>query len=428
MLIFASARADTTDRYELVTDASTLATGDEVLIAHVTENSCRVLSRTQLNNYRLATNDVIRNADGTITPGAEAQLLTIVMADNCYLFHVEGTYQQEGTGGYFSTQSGGYLSAPSSYFSFLRTCSDSYPYKEAQATIDITNGEATITFQAWQHNTMRINSSDYWNYYIFFSCYLPTATNGYLPQIYRKIPSVTLSHTNRNNGILIASYADKRVTATLYGCTLHKNDTWNTLCLPFAVNDFTGTPLEGAVVKTLSGSAYNDSTCTLTLNFSDTLSAIEAGKPYLVKWSEGEDIQHPVFPGVVMSAETNSIETSYADFIGCIAPVTLTANDSTKFYLDTNGQPVLPEEDTSVYAFSAYFAINDTIACLPDLNIVLDYEYENTATKLERPKAEKAGYKFWREGQIYIVVPDGNGTEYDATGRKVTVLPAEGRK
>ena len=380
MFIFANALADTANRFGLVTDASTLAEGDEVLIAYVTDNRCRVLSRTQLNNYRLATNDVVRNADGTITPGAEAQLLTIVTADSCYLFHVEGTYQQEGTGGYFSTQSGGYLCAPSSYFSFLRTCSDSYPYKEAKATIDITNGEATITFQAWKHNTMRYDSVANHNYRMYFSCYLPTATNGFLPQIYRKIPSVTLNHTNMNNGILIASNAGKLVDATLYGCTLRKNDTWNTLCLPFAVNDFTGTPLEGAIVKTLSGSVYNNSTGTLTLIFSDTLSAIEAGKPYFVKWSEGEDIQHPVFPGVVMSAETNNIETPYVDFIGCFAPVALAANDSTKYYFDTNGQPVLPEENTNVYAFSAYFAINDTIAFLPDLNIVLDYENENSGT------------------------------------------------
>ncbi|MCR5849603.1 MAG: leucine-rich repeat domain-containing protein [Bacteroidaceae bacterium] len=70
---------------------------------------------------------------------------------------------------------------------------------------------------------------------------------------------------------------------TLSGRTLYKDGLWNTLCLPFDVDDFTGTPLEGATVKTLGSSSFSNGT--LNLNFTDNLSAIEAGKPYLVKWS-----------------------------------------------------------------------------------------------------------------------------------------------
>ena len=71
---------------------------------------------------------------------------------------------------------------------------------------------------------------------------------------------------------------------TLSGRTLYHDGDWNTLCLPFDVDDFTDTPLEGATVKTLTSSDFNDGT--LTLTFSDDLTSIEAGKPYIVKWTE----------------------------------------------------------------------------------------------------------------------------------------------
>ncbi len=64
--------------------------------------------------------------------------------------------------------------------------------------------------------------------------------------------------------------------------TLYKDGTWNTLCLPFGVNSLSGTPLEGATVKTL-GSTDLSNDGTLTLNFTDAAS-IEAGKPYILKW------------------------------------------------------------------------------------------------------------------------------------------------
>ena len=70
--------------------------------------------------------------------------------------------------------------------------------------------------------------------------------------------------------------------------TLYRDGDWNTLCLPFDVDNFTGTPLEGFTVMELdTETAYNghvtglDGT-TLFLNFKDA-SGIEAGKPYIVK-------------------------------------------------------------------------------------------------------------------------------------------------
>ena len=80
----------------------------------------------------------------------------------------------------------------------------------------------------------------------------------------------------------LASISSYAFDVMLQDRTFHKDGTWNTLCVPFGVNDFNGTPLEGAMVKTL-GSTDLSNGGTLTLNFTDATS-IEAGKPYILKW------------------------------------------------------------------------------------------------------------------------------------------------
>ena len=73
----------------------------------------------------------------------------------------------------------------------------------------------------------------------------------------------------------------------LTGRTLYRNGDWNTLTVPFDIDDISGTPLEGATVKTLRSTAFSDGT--LTLNFEDA-TEIEAGKPYIVKWDNGSNL------------------------------------------------------------------------------------------------------------------------------------------
>ena len=102
---------------------------------------------------------------------------------------------------------------------------------------------------------------------------------------------------NADNSAAIGAIADgKKHDVMLQDYTFScKRDDWNTLCLPFDVTDFddtdgitfSGTPLEGATVKALTGSSFSDDV--LTTNFNEVTS-IEAGKPYIVKWVKGADI------------------------------------------------------------------------------------------------------------------------------------------
>ena len=103
----------------------------------------------------------------------------------------------------------------------------------------------------------------------------------------------------------------------LTGRTLYRDGSWNTLCLPFNLSSFSGTPLEGATVKTLSSSAYSNGV--LTLSFT-SVSSIEAGKPYIVKWSSGSNIENPMFTNVTISSATANVVTTYANFLGSYAP------------------------------------------------------------------------------------------------------------
>ena len=87
---------------------------------------------------------------------------------------------------------------------------------------------------------------------------------------------------NADNDDVISATNGERHDVILSGRTLYKDGDWNTLCLPFALASFKGTPLEDATVKTLTSSSFEDGT--LTMTFSANLTRIAAGVPYIVKW------------------------------------------------------------------------------------------------------------------------------------------------
>ena len=112
----------------------------------------------------------------------------------------------------------------------------------------------------------------------------------------------------------------------LYGRTLLKTGDWNTLCLPFALSDaqIATSPLAGATIKELDTAADGTSLDegTLTLKFKDAASIV-AGKPYIVKWTSGDNIVNPVFHGVTITSTTPSDVVSNdgkVTFVGQYSP------------------------------------------------------------------------------------------------------------
>ncbi len=111
----------------------------------------------------------------------------------------------------------------------------------------------------------------------------PTIINGRMT-LYAKWTNAMVLSPNIDNSNHISEVSGQTLDVILFGHTLYCERSWNTLCLPFNLNSFTGTPLEKATVKTLASSTFSDGT--LTMNFSDNLTSIEAGKPYIVKWAD----------------------------------------------------------------------------------------------------------------------------------------------
>lgn len=166
---------------------------------------------------------------------------------------------------------------------------------------------------------------------------------------------ISLSDNTDNSEILYLNNGKKTKSVTLTGHVLYKDDSWNTLCLPFSLSNFTGTPLEGATVKKLSSTSLDDGT--LTFFFSEDLTSIEAGTPYIVKWAEGKDIVSPVFESVTIRLATAKTETTHVDFIGNYSPENLNAGDNRVLYLCADNMLYYPEAAMTINAFRAFFQL-----------------------------------------------------------------------
>ena len=169
---------------------------------------------------------------------------------------------------------------------------------------------------------------------------------------------ITLAN-NADNSETLGKYAGKKARlVTLKDRTLYKDGSWNTLCLPFDLSNFTGTPLEGATVKTLTSAKFDDGT--LTLNFSEDLTAIEAGKPYIVKWAstQGSDnITIIQFPWVTINNTITNVETDVVSFNGIFSPYTIEGEDRTLLYLGAGNKLYYPDDAMTIGSCRAYFQL-----------------------------------------------------------------------
>lgn len=170
---------------------------------------------------------------------------------------------------------------------------------------------------------------------------------------------------------------------TLEDITLWKDNYWFTLCLPFRLSSLVGTPLEGATIKTLFSSNLENGT--LTLNFTDgKISAIEAGKPYLVKWKSGDEVENPIFKNMVWdNAAETKVETDYIDFVGTFSPITLIGEDQSVLCFGEDNSLYHPAIDIQLKAYHAYFQLKNGLSLggddslgVPINSLVLNFEGE----------------------------------------------------
>ena len=201
--------------------------------------------------------------------------------------------------------------------------------------------------------------------------------------------AIILSDNSDNSSILSNNDGTETPAVFLKDRTIWKNGRWNTLCLPFSLSTLDGTPLEGATVKTLSTASFADGK--LTLNFGNAVDAIEAGKPYMVKWKTTTiNSDDPKFENVTISKANNDIaapntvsgEESVVTFCGIFSPYNIEGEDRTMLYLGDNKTLFFPSAKMTLGAFRAYFRLQGITA--GDLaagarSVVLDFDDETTS-------------------------------------------------
>ena len=208
--------------------------------------------------------------------------------------------------------------------------------------------------------------------------------------------------------------SDINYDLTLNGRTIFKEtDEWQTLCLPFSVSDFAGTPLERAIVKTFTGSSYTNyiGEQELTLNFSSNLTSIEAGKPYIVKWNATEaNSVNPKFENVTVGAATGStIGSLLVDFVGTLSPVSVKANNKSLLYMGHNNKLRYTGVDTTIGSCRSYFLLSSSdIEVSNAARIVLNFG-DGEVTAIENINRETIT----------------NNQYYDLQGRKLDGRPTK---
>ena len=213
--------------------------------------------------------------------------------------------------------------------------------------------------------------------------------------------------------------------ATLKDRTFAGNGQWNTLCLPFGIKDFNGTPLQGATVKMLETSDFDNETGTLTLNFKD-VESIETGRPYIVKW-EGDARENLVFNNVNIYALSRSTITQYVDFVGSFSPVNLKANDKTVLFMGSGSTLYYPNADMTVGSCRALFYLKDITAGDPatvqGVKIVMNFGVDGTTgiVNMEsKDAADKEEAWYTVDGRRLSGKPTANGI-YIKNGKKMVI-------
>ncbi len=242
-------------------------------------------------------------------------------------------------------------------------------------------------------------------------------------------------YDDMDNMPLVNYYLNRgTVNAKFNGRKLYKDGAWNTLCLPFnmtaeqlsAAKTTVGHPLYGATVREMDVTGwYNTSnersdakdatfcyqtalspqpsaispqpSYLLYLYFQDA-NNIEAGKPYLVKWSKPDgydtnpsnfDISNPVFENVTIKASLSTIESDDGSvlFVPVFSPIVLEKGNWQNLYVGANNilRYPSPTKDFTLKTFRGYFQLmagdesaSDPLA--PSLDIVSNIDDNNETT------------------------------------------------
>lgn len=330
--------AEGTGSYQLVTAASTLQADDKLLIVATKSSTNYALGNTQGDTNRSGIKGVTIESDAISDVPSDAQIVTL---------------EKEGDNWMFNVGSDAYLYASSADADELKTDTKTNAGDNAKATIaiDETSKEATITFVgANTHNTLKLKSS-YSTY--TFACYQSSDTKNTLPKLYRYVQADSYTITTGATGYkTLVSSLDVDV-------------------LP-----------EGLKAYIVTAVGTDNVTTT-------EVTAIEAGKPYILKGANSTSYELTKATTKVTAPTTNKLEVSVAE-TGNGVYVLATHGGVTGFYKWNGGRlgsgRVYLPESASAPEFLAIDENATGIRSIDNEQLIMDNDiYDLSGRRVEHP-------------------------------------------
>jgi len=338
-----------------VTNVNNLEDGDAILLVYEGENCA--MSTSQGDNNR-SNSSITLSENKTYAPSASVQKIILVKAGDYYFFYCNTDDEVPANDGY--------LYAASSSSNQLKTTTT--PNNNAKASISISSGNATITFQGSNtRNIIRFNTSDGQKK---FSCYSSTSDFPVV-QIYKEVPAVTVSSAG-----------------------------WTTYVAPENVSFPYG--VSGYIASITSSSS---------IHLTEILAAPK-GTAVVIKAAQGTYPLEVVAADACDDVDDNILQASDGS---------VTGNGSTIYALgvgkegDNEGKVgfFLVNTDVTVPAGKAYLTYSGS-GPAPSM-IRIEDEVE-VITNIENIEANEKAVKFIENGRILIL---RDGITYDALGRKI---------
>ena len=175
-----------------------------------------------------------------------------------------------------------------------------------------------------------------------------------------------------DNTKTIEQYNGKYAHVTLSGRTFFKDNTWNTIYLPFdmTLDEVAASPLADADVRTLTNKITVEDK-TVTLNFTAEGEALTTwsgnmfwgGLPYIAKWTQGSNIVNPEFANVTITNTPYYVgDNTKVAFVGTYAPISYDAEDKSILFIGEGNKLFWPEAGAKIGSFRGYFQLYGMVA------------------------------------------------------------------
>ena len=234
--------------------------------------------------------------------------------------------------------------------------------------------------------------------------------------------SISLANA-ADNSTTISNANGYVADVTLQDRTLYKDGAWNTICLPFTVA-VEGSPLAGATARPLAEASISGTT--LNLTFGEAVTTLQAGTPYIIKWTSGTDLTaaNLVFSGVTIDADQHDYDNRQngdqrVRFIGTYGPLSFSAENKSILMMGAANTLYYPLNGASIGAQRAYFLIGDD-ATEP----AADPNAQNAPARLT---AFNINFGDSEATGIISLTPNpspkGEGSIYSLDGRRLNTIP-----